>query len=153
MSIYCLHCSSTIIHTKKFCNSSCAAKHNNLGRRRHGKPKNNCLICGEKTKSSRSKYCSFFCSGESRRKNLSRETILRQQRHYFMSYYTRKKSQTPPDADLVKIKEIYINCPEGHEVDHVIPLNKGGLHHQDNLQYLTISENRRKGDKLDWRSY
>ena len=38
--------------------------------------------------------------------------------------------------------------PEGHEVDHVIPLSKGGLHHEGNLQYLLKLDNRRKGSKL-----
>ncbi len=33
-----------------------------------------------------------------------------------------------------------------HEVDHIKPLVKGGLHHPDNLQILTRSENRSKGD-------
>ncbi len=33
-----------------------------------------------------------------------------------------------------------------YEVDHIKPLVKGGLHHPDNLQILTRSENRSKGD-------
>jgi 5-methylcytosine-specific restriction endonuclease McrA len=65
-----------------------------------------------------------------------------------MKYYTKKLNQTPIDADLEKIKQIYLRCPEGYEVDHIIPISRGGLHHQDNLQYLTISENRKKGNKL-----
>jgi 5-methylcytosine-specific restriction endonuclease McrA len=51
------------------------------------------------------------------------------------------------DADKAKIKEIYLNCPEGHEVDHIKPLSRGGLHHEDNLQYLPWLENRRKGNR------
>ena len=35
-----------------------------------------------------------------------------------------------------------------HEVDHIIPISKQGLHHPDNLQVLTRIENRRKGAKL-----
>ena len=35
-----------------------------------------------------------------------------------------------------------------HEVDHTIPISKGGLHHQDNLQVLTREENRRKSNIL-----
>lgn len=36
-------------------------------------------------------------------------------------------------------------CPKGYEVDHIISLAEGGLHHQDNLQYLPNIENKRKG--------
>ena len=35
-----------------------------------------------------------------------------------------------------------------HHVDHIIPISKGGLHHPDNLQILTATENIRKGNKL-----
>lgn len=45
------------------------------------------------------------------------------------------------------IKNMYLNCPKGYEVDHIIPISKGGKHHPSNLQYLTISENRRKHNK------
>jgi 5-methylcytosine-specific restriction endonuclease McrA len=153
MSIYsCTHCSSPTKNLK-FCSRSCSASYNNKGNRRHGAPSRDCLICGEKTKSSRQKYCSSACVGESQKKNLSREHILRKKRFYFMCYYTKKKDQTPVDADMELIKEIYLNCPEGYEVDHIIPISKGGLHHQDNLQYLTVSENRSKGNKLEWRTH
>jgi 5-methylcytosine-specific restriction endonuclease McrA len=66
------------------------------------------------------------------------------------AYRQRKYSQTPPNADKKLIFEIYNNCPKGYEVDHIIPISKGGLHHQDNLQYLTAQENRKKSNKLDY---
>ena len=56
----------------------------------------------------------------------------------------------PPDADEEQIKAIYAACPKGYEVDHKIPISRGGLHHQDNLQYLLMAENRRKSNKLDF---
>lgn len=34
------------------------------------------------------------------------------------------------------------------EVDHIIPLSKGGLHEPGNLQVITRKANRDKGDKL-----
>ena len=58
------------------------------------------------------------------------------------------KQQTPLWSDKEKIKEIYMNCPKGYEVDHKHPLSKGGLHVYWNLQYLTIHDNRSKGDKI-----
>tara|TARA_Y100001949_G_C15672007_1_gene194338 strand:+ start:53 stop:439 length:387 start_codon:yes stop_codon:yes gene_type:complete len=59
-----------------------------------------------------------------------------------------KKRQTPSWADMKLIKEIYLNCPEGYEVDHIHPLNKGGLHVDYNLQYLTKHDNCVKSDKI-----
>jgi len=55
-------------------------------------------------------------------------------------------------ANLEKIKEIYMGCPIGYEVDHIIPLQGkivSGLHIENNLQYLTIKENRMKSNKLE----
>ena len=72
-------------------------------------------------------------------------------REIYARYAAKKKYQTPDDEDLSVVKQFYLNCPEGHEVDHIIPISKGGLHSILNLQYLPISENRQKGAKLNWR--
>ena len=67
---------------------------------------------------------------------------------FYQSLYRAKGYRLlAPGADKQKIKEIYLNCPAGYEVDHIVPLSLGGLHHEDNLQYLTIEENRRKGNR------
>lgn len=60
----------------------------------------------------------------------------------------RIKNQVPKGVDLAAIRIFYINCPRGMEVDHIIPVSKGGLHCIENLQYLTPTENRSKGNKL-----
>ena len=75
------------------------------------------------------------------------------------AYRARIKNAIPEDADLVLIKRIYENCPDGYHVDHIVALASGGMHHQDNLQYLPASENCRKGKSneydhslsIDWR--
>lgn len=55
--------------------------------------------------------------------------------------------QCPKWADRAKIREIYVNRPDGCHVDHIIPLRGkkvSGLHVENNLQYLPIAENMRK---------
>lgn len=65
-------------------------------------------------------------------------------------YMATKKNQTPSDVDLVAIRKFYESCPVGYEVDHIIPVSKGGLHTLTNLQYLTQTDNRQKSNKLNW---
>jgi len=66
------------------------------------------------------------------------------------------KNQTPEltQEQVEQILTIYEECSRisaetgiPHEVDHIIPICRGGLHHPDNLQILTMEENRKKGGK------
>lgn len=68
------------------------------------------------------------------------------------AYRARKRNAIPTDADLGIIKKIYESAPEGYQIDHIVPLSKGGLHHQDNLQYLPAKENQSKNNRLDYDS-
>lgn len=95
-----------------------------------------------------SRYCSYSCAQKARylgeeHKQKVRNCIGARRR-------ARLRNQTPKltQEEQDRIKQIYINCPDGYEVDHIIPISKGGLHHPDNLQLLTISENRRKHNKI-----
>ena len=61
-----------------------------------------------------------------------------------------KLERTPVWADHLVISMIYEDCPAGHQVDHIYPLQGdtvSGLHVPWNLQYLTASENASKGNR------
>jgi hypothetical protein len=63
-----------------------------------------------------------------------------------------KLQRTPSWVNHGLIKDLYITCPEGHQVDHIIPLQGervSGLHIAANLQHLTQSENCSKTNKFD----
>lgn len=63
-----------------------------------------------------------------------------------------KLNQTPADADLGLIAEVYAMAArltkitgQPYHVDHIEPLSLGGLHHQDNLVVMTGPLNLSKG--------
>ena len=68
-------------------------------------------------------------------------------------YQLAKKNRCPKWLTVEQIQamtEIYETCPEGYEVDHIIPLqgkNVSGLHVPWNLQHLPIPVNRSKSNK------
>jgi len=59
--------------------------------------------------------------------------------------------RVPAWSETELIEEFYVNCPEGYEVDHILPLQGktvSGLHVFANLQYLPRKENRAKHNKV-----
>lgn len=77
---------------------------------------------------------------------------VRNYRNSYKTYSRRlRRLRTPKWANKSEIEKFYLNCPAGYEVDHIIPF-KGktvsGLHVHNNLQYLTPSQNRVKGNRL-----
>lgn len=112
-----------------------------------------CLQCGKqyetqkfRTKSEKydTKYCSYSCAqksrymGEEHKRKIRNEIAARRR--------ARLRNQTPKLTieEKQKLQEFYLMCPSGYEVDHIQPLAKGGLHHPNNLQILTKTENRKK---------
>lgn len=82
----------------------------------------------------------YYTSPEGRRKYAARTAKRRSQ----------KLNATPPWVDTAALTRVYEQCPEGMEVDHIVPLQGKdvcGLHVPWNLQYLTPEENRRKGNR------
>jgi len=144
----CLSCDAPLIKRdqKKFCSKSCSTTYNNIAR----SPIRFCH-CGTKLLWRQKYNCSPKCAGITRTKytDEERKRISRAKHNEaWHRYNARKKNQTPHGVDIAKLQEIYLNCPEGYEVDHKIPISKGGLHCPSNLQYLPWLENRKKSNKL-----
>lgn len=64
----------------------------------------------------------------------------------------RRRAAVPlsPEQKVV-LNFIYKHCPEGHEIDHIYPINGKntcGLHAPWNLQWLPKEVNRTKSNKL-----
>ena len=99
------------------------------------------------------RFCSHSCStkfrylGEDHKRAVLNSVAARRR--------CRMKDAFDETADQQKINEIYCeakrlteetNIP--HEVDHIIPISKGGQQHEENLQIITMSEYRKKQNKV-----
>ena len=72
------------------------------------------------------------------------------------AYRCMKRNQTPDltleeQRDIIEVyslaRRLTLETGVKHEVDHIIPVSKGGLHHPDNLQVLTKYDNQSKGNR------
>lgn len=99
-----------------------------------------------------SKYCSLKCSSDIR--YLGEEHKRAMLNSVSATRRSNVKNAFDQTADIDKINQFYIKAKLlskqtgiQHEVDHIVPISKGGKHNENNLQILTMSENRRKGSK------
>lgn len=144
----CGHCKQ-LTTNPLYCSSSCSTTATNIKSPKRSKAKTGrtCEVCG-RTDISNKRFCNLTCQ-KNRITDAERIKINKgRSREAYARYMARKKFQTPADEDLKALQEFYANTPEGYEVDHIIPLSKGGLHSLSNLQYLTQSENRKKSAKI-----
>jgi hypothetical protein len=59
-------------------------------------------------------------------------------------------NRLPAWSDLDEIADIFKNCPDDLEIEHIIPIGGelvSGLHVPNNLTYLSAKENASKGNK------
>jgi 5-methylcytosine-specific restriction endonuclease McrA len=54
-----------------------------------------------------------------------------------------------PEDEIDLVKEFYSNRPIGYEIDHIIPISRGGKHRLDNLRYIKSEDHRDKYNKID----
>lgn len=91
-----------------------------------------------------------FYKDSSRVGSLSSECLLCH-RARIKQYKLDFAKQVPNWANTKDIKEFYLACPAGMEVDHIIPINGvlvSGLHVLNNLQYLSKQDNLYKSNKF-----
>jgi hypothetical protein len=93
------------------------------------------------------KFCSHKCSSDYRYLGANHKRKMLNNVAANRRAYMRDALVDLTKEEKERTMKMYIECPKGYEVDHIIPISKGGKHHPDNLQYLTISENRKKSNK------
>ena len=143
----CKNCETPVTRTKNiFCSKSCSTSYNNKMKIKKLHNIKVCMKCYN-LYISPGNTCSKSCGARKYDPYTSNLIKKSRNKEACARYYANKKSQTPKNEDLSKIKDFYFNCPDGYEVDHIKPISKGGLHSLSNLQYLTISENRKKSNK------
>lgn len=150
----CRKCASNMETEKRRSNKTARASANAAAKKYREKMKSSINLdeYREKNKQSCRRY---YHSNLAASREASKRWRLENKEHKrFMNTMRKKyvKQQTPIWANVKKIRQIYLNCPDGMHVDHVIPL-KGklvcGLHVENNLQYLTPLENIKKNNSFD----
>lgn len=95
-------------------------------------------------------------ANRSRRNQQARQHYLNNRAYYHEKTNVRRgrirqQLSALPLSVREEIRKIYAECPPGHHVDHIIPLNGEnvcGLHVPWNLQYLPAKENLKKSNSF-----
>lgn len=139
------------------CNTPFTTKNNNITycndckiKKQRGRNEGNpCKICGSPLKKGQRSYCSKKCKVIAQRQSPIGKRKRKEQK--------RLRRRTVRQAKLgsvswQEIVDFYDKCPEGHHVDHIIPLKHPdvcGLHVPWNFQYLSAEDNVNKSNKFD----
>lgn len=105
-----------------------------------------CLKCKNTFLSNKKKYCSPKCRKKSNKNPLLHKMYKKLRKRAI-------KQAKPKWCKWKEIVEVYVNCPEGMEVDHIHPLKHPdvcGLHVPWNLQYLSKEDNNKKSNSFDY---
>jgi 5-methylcytosine-specific restriction endonuclease McrA len=119
---------------------------------------NSIIVCSSALGSGNTKSCGCLQKERSSKSNKGESNYrykhgLSGTKEYICNKTQRRKAnklnQTPASANLQLIQAYYDAAAtiEGIEVDHIKPLSRGGLHHEDNLQLLDKKLNREKSNK------
>lgn len=127
----------------KYCSKSCQPK---KSYRKSVGPRQKICICGKEFTYThgRQKTCTEWCDPKVRRKRGINKRLREKE----------LKQATPKWVDKKELKKIWIDRPEGFDVDHIIPINHKdvcGLNVPWNLSYLEEYTNRNvKNGKFDF---
>ncbi len=149
-------------HVDKICSYTYDKPQKQYYKLKHvGKP---CSVCKTPLSKGRHKYCSDKCriTQQPRNANIAKKNaymaeyrkrdVVKERNNVRNKVRRARCKEASLNVPLDDFVALYKKCPEGHQVDHIVPLNHPkvcGLHVPWNMQYLTTEENNKKGNKFD----